>query len=116
MLTARSAIASEQVAPTDKTMQKCLQFLDSAASQADTTVTYQASYMRFAIHSNALYLYEPKAQDRASSHMLMAGTENIPINNGAVLNILQRIRAVMSLAVEAKLGALFISAKIVVSM
>jgi hypothetical protein len=72
--------------------------------------------MRLAIHSNALYLSEPKARSRASSHMFMAGTEYIPINNGAVLNILQIIRAVMSLAAEAKLGALFINAKTAVSM
>jgi hypothetical protein len=41
----------------------------------------------------------------------MTGNEDIPINNGAVLNILQIIRAVMSLAAEAKLGALFINSK-----
>jgi hypothetical protein len=46
----------------------------------------------------------------------MAGTEDIPINNGVVLNISQIIIAVMSLAAEAKLGALFINAKMAVSM
>jgi hypothetical protein len=48
--------------------------------------------------------------------MFMASTEDIPINNGAVLNILQIIRAVMSSAAETKLGALFINAKMAVSM
>jgi hypothetical protein len=48
--------------------------------------------------------------------MFMTGTEDIPINNGAVLNITQIIRAVISLAAEAKLGALFINAKTAVSM
>ena len=48
--------------------------------------------------------------------MFMAGSEEIPINNGAVLNISQIITAVMSLAAEAKLGALFINAKTAVSM
>ncbi len=67
--------------------------------------------MRLAIHSNTLYLSEPKARSRAGSHMFMAGTEDIPINNGGVLNILQILRAVMSSAAEAKLGALFINAK-----
>ncbi len=46
----------------------------------------------------------------------MAGSEEIPINNGAVLNILQIIKAVMSSAAEAELGALFINAKTAVSM
>jgi hypothetical protein len=48
--------------------------------------------------------------------MFMASTEEIPINNGAVLNILQIIKAVMSSAAEAKLGALFINAKTAVSI
>jgi hypothetical protein len=48
--------------------------------------------------------------------MFMAGTEDIPINYGAVLKILQIIRAVMSSAAEAKLGALFINSKMAVSM
>ena len=46
----------------------------------------------------------------------MAGKDEIPINNGAVLNISQIIRAVMSSAAEAELGALFINAKTAVSM
>ena len=48
--------------------------------------------------------------------MFMAGKENIPRNNGAVLNISQIIKAVMSSAAEAELGALFINAKTAVSM
>jgi hypothetical protein len=48
--------------------------------------------------------------------MFMAGNEDIPINNGVVLNILQIIRAMMSSATEAKLGALFINAKTAVAM
>ncbi len=46
----------------------------------------------------------------------MAGNEDTPTNNKVVLNILQIIRAVMSLATEAKLGALFINAETAVSM
>jgi hypothetical protein len=48
--------------------------------------------------------------------MFMTGSEEIPINNGAVLNISQIIKAVMSSAAEAELGALFINAKTVMSM
>jgi hypothetical protein len=48
--------------------------------------------------------------------MFMAGHEEIPANNGAVLNISQIIRAVMSSAAEAELAALFINAKTAVSM
>ncbi len=97
-------------------MQKCLHFLDDTASQEDAIVTYQASNMRLVIHRDMLYLSESKACSRAGSHMFMAGTEDIPINNGVVLNISQIIRAVMSSATEAKLGALFINATITVLM
>ena len=72
--------------------------------------------MRLAIHSNALYLSEHKAHSRAGGHMFMAGTKDISINNGGVLNILQIIRVVMSSATEAELGALFINTKTAVSM
>jgi hypothetical protein len=48
--------------------------------------------------------------------MFMVGRDDIPTNNGAVLNILQVIRAVMSSAAEAELGTLFINAKIAISM
>ncbi len=55
MLTALSSLASEQAAPTERMMEKCLLFLDYAASQEDAIVTYPASDMRLAIHSYAFY-------------------------------------------------------------
>ncbi len=116
MLTPLSALASEQATPTEQTMQNCLQFLDYAASQEEAIVTYRASNMKLAIHSNASYLSEPKSRSQARGHIFMAGTEEIPTNNGSVLNISQIIKTVMSSAVEAELSALFINAKMVVSM
>ncbi len=115
-LTPLSALASKQAAPTEKSMQKCLQFLDYVALQEDAIVAYWASDMKLVIHSDPSYLLEPTACSRADGHMFMAGMEEIPINNGAVLNILQIIKAVMSSAAEVKLGALFIDAKMAVSI
>ncbi len=40
MLVAFSSLASEQAAPTERTMQTCLQFLDYAASQKNAIITY----------------------------------------------------------------------------
>jgi hypothetical protein len=114
MLTALSALASEQAHPTEATMKKCKQFLDYAASQEEAVLTYRASDMILAIHSDASYLSEPKARSRAGGHFFMAADETIPKNNGAVLNISQVIKAVMSSAAEAELGALFINAKLAV--
>ncbi len=40
MLTALSSLASKQAAPTERRMQKCLQFLDYTSSQEDAIITY----------------------------------------------------------------------------
>jgi hypothetical protein len=111
MSTPLSALASEQASPMELTMEKCLQLLNYAATQDDAILTYKASDMILAIHSNASYLSEPKAQSQAGGHMFMAGDDKIPINNGTVLKILQLIKSVMSSAAEAELAVLFINAK-----
>ncbi len=116
MLTPLSALASKQAAPTEATMEKCLQFLNYAASQEDAILTCKASKMVLVIHIKASYLSELKACSQAGGHMFMAGQEKILTNNGGVLNILQIIRAVKSSAAEAELGTLFINAKTAVSM
>jgi hypothetical protein len=97
-------------------MELCKKFLDFMATQEEGILTYRVSEMVLAIHSNASYLSKPKACSRAGGHMFMAGNEEIPFNNGAILNISQIIRAAMSSAAEAELGALFINAKTAVSI
>ncbi len=84
--------------------------------QDKAVLTYKASNMVLAVDSNASYLSKLKACSRMGKHMFMAGRDDIPTNNGAVLNISQIIRAVMSSAAEAELGALFMNAKTTVSM
>ncbi len=109
-------LASQQANPTEQTLVLCKQFLDYMASQDKAVLTYKASNMVLVIHSNASYLSEPKACSRAGGHMFMEGRDNIPTNNGAILNILQIIWAVMPFAAEAELGALFINEKTAVFM
>jgi hypothetical protein len=92
------------------------QFLDYMATQEDAILTHCMSNMVLAIHSNTSYLSEAKAHSRTSGHMFMAGQDKIPQNNRAILNISQIICAVMSSAVEAELGTLFINAKTEVLM
>ena len=92
-------------------MKKCKQFLDYAASQEEAVLTYVASDMVLAIHSDASYLSERNARSRAGGHFYMSDNSKFPPNNGAVLNISQIIKAVMSSAAESELGALFINAK-----
>eukprot|EP00956_Cyclotella_meneghiniana_P044671 scaffold329841_cov242-Cyclotella_meneghiniana.AAC.1 len=72
--------------------------------------------MKLAIHSDASYLSEPKSRSRGGGHyFLSTGTIDAP-NNGAVLNVSKVIKAVMSSAAEAELGALFMNAKTAVPM
>ena len=65
MLVALSALASEQASPTQKTMEKVMTFLDYAASQEEAVITYNASDMVLACHSDVSYLSEPGARSRA---------------------------------------------------
>ncbi len=110
MLTNLSSIASTQAEPTKETMKNTKLFLNYAASHQDAIITYQASDMVLVVHSNTSYLSKPKAQSHAGDHFFMSSDTKDPANNGAVLNIAQLIKAVMSSAAEAKLGALYINA------
>ena len=94
-----------------KTWKKIEQFMDYAYSIPDAIVTYKASKMVLAIHSNASYLSESKARSRAGGHFYLSNDANFPPNNGAVLNLSTIIDAVMSSAAEAELGALYINAR-----
>ncbi len=110
MLTALSAIASAQAEPTKETMTCCKQFLDYAATHPDAILTYKRSDMVLVVHRNASYLSKPKACSRAGSHFFLSSDVADPTDNGAVLNIAALIKAVMSSAAEAELGALYINA------
>ena len=111
LLTALSAIASEQAAPTATTMGKVKQILDYVASHEDPVLTYNASDMVLAGHSDGSYLSERNARSRAGGHWFLSNDSADPPFNGAILNISQIIKAVMSSAAEAELGALFINAR-----
>jgi hypothetical protein len=67
--------------------------------------------MVLAGHSNASYLSETNAQSRAGGHFFMSNDDVIPINNRAILTISQIIKAVMSFAAGAEIGALYINCK-----
>ena len=109
MLVALSALASEQASPTNNTMKKLFLFLDYAASKEETVVTYHASDMVLACYRDALYLSEPGARRRAGGNFFLSNDATMPANNGAVLNIVQTIKSVMTSAAEAEIGAMFIN-------
>ncbi len=74
-------------------------------------MTYKRSDMKLAGHSDAGYNNEPKARSQAGGHFYLSDDSQYPPNNGPVLTISQIIKAVMSSAAEAELGALYINAR-----
>ena len=96
MLISLGSIAAHQANPVEQTMKKLKQLLDYAATHPDTVITYQASDMVLAGHSNDSYLSETKARSRAGGHLFMSNNTAFPLNNGAVLNISKIIKAGMS--------------------
>lgn len=116
MLAALGSIASQQAKPTQKTMEKVKQFLDYAATHPEAIITYRASGMVLAGHSDASYLSETRARSRAGGHFFMSENETFPAPNGAVLTVAQIIKAVMSSAAEAEIAALYINAREAIPM
>jgi len=111
MLAALGSIATQQATPTENTLKKIKQLLDYAATHPDAAVTYRASDMILAAHSDASYLSETKARSRAGGHFFLDSDIAYPNDNGAVLTIAQIIKTVMSSAAEAELGALYINCR-----
>jgi hypothetical protein len=60
------------------TMAQTMQLLDYLASQEDAVITYNASEMILAAHSDASYLSEPKARSRAGGHFFLSSNAEIP--------------------------------------
>jgi hypothetical protein len=93
-----NALATQQAMPTKNMMKKIKQFLDYVSTNSNAVVTYHASDMVLAGHSDASYLSKSNAQSRAGGHFFMSNNVELPPNNGMVSTILQIIKAVKSLA------------------
>ena len=72
MLPALRSLATQQSASTQNTLTKVKQFLNYAMTHPDVIVTYRASDMILAIHSDASYLSETKARSRAGGHFFLS--------------------------------------------
>jgi hypothetical protein len=111
ILTSLSAVATKQAKPTQKTMEIIKQLLDYCATQEDAIISYRASKMILAVHLYAGYCNEKKSRSRAGGHFFLTDDDKNPPNNGAILTIATIIKAVMSLAAEAELRALYLNAR-----
>jgi hypothetical protein len=111
MLPTLGSLATQQANPMQNTKSLVYQLLNYATTHPDAIITYQASNMVLAGHSNASYLVETNARSRAGWHFFMSNNEANPSNNGVILTILQIIKDFMSSAAEAEIGALYINCK-----
>ena len=92
-------------------MQRAKKLIGYAATHPDAIITYHASDMVLVGHSNASYLSESGSRSRAGGHFFMTYESENPPNNGAIMTISKIIKAVMSLAAEAELCALFVNCR-----
>jgi hypothetical protein len=111
MLMPLSELAAQQAKPTENTMKNTKQFLDYCATQQPAVLTYRKSDMVLAAHSDAGYLNATNARSRAGGHHFLSENHPFPPNNGAIHNVAEIIKAVMSSAAEAEMGALYINAR-----
>ena len=112
ILSALSEIASQQTAPTEKTMERVNTFLDYMATHPDAVIRYWKYDMVLNIHSDASYLTAPKARSRAGGHFFLGSIpkDSCPIRlNGAIMTQCAILKCVAASAAEAELGTLFLN-------
>ena len=69
------------------TLELTYHLLDYLGTQEEAVLTFNASEMVLAAHSNASYLSDMNARSKAGGHFFLSSNSTIPQNNGAVLNI-----------------------------
>ena len=87
MLTALGSLATQQASPTETALAQIHQFLDYALSHPNAGITYRASDMILAAHSDASYLSETHLRSYSGGHFFLSKNDHYPNNNGAVLTI-----------------------------
>ena len=111
LLATLSTISAQQSKATENTAKAVNQLLDYVTTYPSDGITYRASGMVLAAHSDASYLTEQQARSRAGAHIFLAEDDPIPRQNGPVLTLSQIIKYVMASAAEAELAALYNTAR-----
>jgi hypothetical protein len=108
-----NVLASEQSNANEVTADKVIKLLNYCNTHPGTQTRYHASDMILHIHSDASYISENEAKIRAGGLFYMGNTtkNNNKLTNGAILIVSKVLKHVMSLAVEAEIGAVFLKAK-----
>jgi hypothetical protein len=108
LLHALSKIGTQQATATEAPNARVNHLLDYCATYPNNGISYQASSMILAAHSDAAY---SKARSRAGAHIMLSEDVPIPTFNGPVLTLSQIIKFVASSTTEAELVGLYICAK-----
>jgi hypothetical protein len=108
-----NVLASERSNATEVTADKVIELLNYCNTHRETKIWYHASDMILHIHSDASYLSENEAKIRAGGFFYMGNATKYDkkLTNGAILIVSKVLKHVMSSAVEAEIGAVFINAK-----
>jgi hypothetical protein len=105
IITALSALASQQAKPTEQTAKRVVKYLNYMATNTNATIRYKASNMLLKIHADSSYLNEPDARSRQGSHLYLGNdtTAKPKVFNGPILNTSDVKKNVMSSAAEAEI-------------
>ena len=87
LLVGLSVIGAQQAAATEETAAAIDQLLDHVATYPNNGITYRASDMVLAAHSDAGLNNDPKDRSCAGAHIFLSEDTPTPNWNGAVLTI-----------------------------
>ena len=105
LLVALSIIGSQQAAATEATADAIHQLLNYVATYPNNGITYRASDMVLAEHSDAGYLNYTCVCSHAGAHIFLFEDEPMPKHNGPILTIADIIKFVMYSSTKSKLSA-----------
>jgi hypothetical protein len=120
MLVAINTLSMQQSSATTSTMNALVDLLNYCATHPEAKICYKASDMILHIVSDASYLSAKGSRSRLGGYFYLSNlpismppsaTDPAPPFNGPVLVTASTIKAVLSSAAEAELGALFFNAK-----
>ena len=111
LLATISILGSQEATATKATAKAIDQLLNYLAIYPDGSTTYHASRMILCARANAGFLNESKGYSQVGAHIFVSKNDPFPRHNSPILSISQIMKLVMSSEAEAKLGALFTTAK-----
>ena len=85
LLVGLSAIGTQQAAATEQTAAAIDQILDYVATLPNAGITYRASGMILAAHSDSGFNNESKARRRSGAHIFLSENDPTPEWNGPIL-------------------------------